>query len=32
MLPVAARQIEAHLAKLAQEGRASQAGDEWSPA
>lgn len=31
MLPAATRQIEAHLAKLAQEGRAKQNGEDWSP-
>lgn len=31
MLPAATRQIEAHLAKLAQEGRAQQSGEDWSP-
>ena len=31
MLPAATRQIEAHLAKLAQEGRATQGGEDWSP-
>ena len=31
MLRVAARQIEAHLAKLAQEGRVRQSGEEWLP-
>ena len=31
LIPSATRQIEAHLAKLAGEGRATQSGDEWSP-
>lgn len=31
MMTAATRQIEAHLAKLAQEGRAKQNGEEWSP-
>lgn len=31
MLMAATRQIEAHLAKLAQEGRAIQSGEDWSP-
>ncbi|HVP04842.1 MAG TPA: MBL fold metallo-hydrolase [Dehalococcoidia bacterium] len=31
LIPSATRQIEAHLAKLAQEQRAKQDGEEWSP-
>lgn len=31
MLTAATRQIEAHLAKLSQEGRATQSGEDWSP-
>jgi len=31
LIPSATRQIEAHLAKLAGDGRASQSGEEWSP-
>jgi glyoxylase-like metal-dependent hydrolase (beta-lactamase superfamily II) len=31
MMTAATRQIEAHLAKLAQESRAKQSGEEWSP-
>jgi glyoxylase-like metal-dependent hydrolase (beta-lactamase superfamily II) len=31
MMTAATRQIEAHLAKLAQEARAKQDGEEWSP-
>jgi glyoxylase-like metal-dependent hydrolase (beta-lactamase superfamily II) len=31
MIPAATRQIEAHLAKLSQENRATQSGEEWSP-
>lgn len=31
MLTAATRQIEAHLAKLAQEGHAKQNGEDWSP-
>ncbi len=31
MLTAATRQIEAHLAKLAQENRATQSGEDWSP-
>ena len=31
LIPSATRQIEAHLAKLAQEGRATQSGEDWSP-
>lgn len=32
LLPSATRQIEAHLAKLQSEGRASPTGEEWTPA